>query len=226
MYSLDRALTRIWERKMAFFGVFFVVVTLTYAILFIIDFIPEPVTTEAEAAEMLSEETVDTSAEEVAAATATNETEPMAVVDPLPTKIIIEKLKKEVTVLNPASREIPDLDAALLNGVVRHPDSADFSEPGNIFILGHSSYLPNVFNKNFQAFNGLQNLTWGDTIRVQSGDTEYTYFVEEVYEAAASEVIVPHTPGKARLTLATCNTFGSKEDRFIVEAKLVSERAL
>ncbi|MEZ4200358.1 MAG: hypothetical protein R3B69_02055 [Candidatus Paceibacterota bacterium] len=56
----------------------------------------------------------------------------------------ISALGRTVPVLNPASRSVAVLDEALLSGVVRHPDSADFSEPGNILILGHSSYLPNV----------------------------------------------------------------------------------
>lgn len=145
----------------------------------------------------------------------------------LPTTIIFDDLgNKQVRVLNPSSSDIATLDNALLSGVVRHPDSADFSEPGNIFILGHSSYLPNVINKNYQAFNGIQKLTWGDTIRVRSADTEYFYRVEEVFEAPASEIFVPATPGKAKLTLATCDVLGAKEDRFIVEAVLYDSKPL
>ncbi len=200
-------------RKVPFFIVFFVVVTATYAVLYTIDFIPEP------PAPQESEETSST-----LAATA-DEGEVVAdepVAYPEPIKIIFDSLdEREVLVLNPASREIADLDAALLEGVVRHPDSADFEDEGNIFILGHSSYLPNVMNGNFQAFNGIQKLTWGDRIRLQSKDTEYVYRVEKVYEATASEAVVPFTPGEARLTLATCDSFGSKDDRFIVEAVLI-----
>jgi LPXTG-site transpeptidase (sortase) family protein len=109
---------------------------------------------------------------------------------------------------------------------VRHPDSADFKNVGNIFILGHSSYLPNVVNKSFQAFNGIQKMTWGDKIRLQSADTEYIYRVEKVYKTKASDAVVPPTPGKARLTLATCNSFGSKDDRFVVEAVLIDTKPL
>jgi LPXTG-site transpeptidase (sortase) family protein len=95
-----------------------------------------------------------------------------------------------------------------------------------MFILAHSSYLPTVFNKNFQAFNGIQDLVWGDTIRVRSVDAEYIYSVQKVYQAKASEVAVPATPGKAQLTLATCNSFGSKDDRFVVEATLIETKKL
>lgn len=217
----NRMFQLIWERKVPFFAVFFVVVLVTYTLLTVIDFIPEPKSDEIGSLEVTNEESsiAENGPESIEAV----ET---VVIDPLPHKIIFDSLNREVTISNPESRDITDLDAALLSGAVRHPDSADFSEPGNIFILGHSSYLPNVFNKNFQAFNGIQELTWGDKIRLQSEDHEYTYFVEEVYKARAEEVVVPETPGKANLTLATCNSFGAKDDRFIVEAKLVSERAL
>lgn len=217
--TVDKIYLEIKHNKIAFFVVFFVVVFLSYLVLFIVDFIPEPVTTTAESAkvEQKSVETKAVAEEKVV--------EPK-VISPVPLKIIFDSLDKEVVVFNPQSRAVADLDTALLSGVVRHPDSADFVNEGNIFILGHSSYLPKVINKNFQAFNGIQKLVWGDTVRLQSEDTEYVYRVQKVYEAKASEVFVPETPGKAQLTLATCNSFGSKDDRFIVEAVLIDTKSL
>ena len=215
--SFSELYRQVYMRKIAFFAVFFVVILLSYAILFIIDFIPEPMeeVIQIESGEQYEETAVIMEVEEV------QEVLPITVVSALPVKIFFETLDKEVVVLNPQSREIADLDEALLSGAVRHPDSADFSDDGNIFILAHSSYLPNVFNKNFQAFNGIQDLTWGDKIRLQSGDMEYVYRVDTAYQAKAAEVFVPETPGEAKLTLATCNSFGSKDDRFMVEATLV-----
>ena len=216
--SFNELYTQFKLRKIPFFVAFFIVVMLTYGVLYAIDFIPEPIP----AAPSEIEEVTPVS--DVVAAT---EPEQEQVEHPLPTKIIFDSLNnKEVTVLNPASRDIEDLDEALLEGVVRHPDSADFEHEGNIFILGHSSYLPNVLNHNFQAFNGIQELTWGDRIRLQSEDTEYVYRVERVFQAAAADVIVPFTPGEARLTLSTCDSFGSKDDRFVVEAVLIGKEAL
>jgi len=117
---------------------------------------------------------------------------------------------------------VNDLDAALLDGVVRHPDSANMLQDGNVFILGHSSHLPRVFNKNFQAFNGIESLQWGDIIRVYTSNAVYDYRVEKVYEAKATELVVPIAGTGKMLTLATCNNFGSIEDRFIVESKQVN----
>jgi sortase (surface protein transpeptidase) len=144
----------------------------------------------------------------------------------LPTSISIKKLDRVITVLNPTSRSIADLDAALLEGVVRHPDSANLLQDGNVFILGHSSYLPAVRNRNFQAFNGIEDLAWGDEIEVTSGSYIYVYEVEKVYKANAQEVVVPIAGNTPRLVLATCNSFGSVDDRFIVEARQVSIRPL
>ena len=206
-------------RKVPFVLVFFFVVLATYAVLFGIDFIPEPVAAPKTTTEQSKEVEKPTVQAPVAAV--------KKEIAPVPLKIKFDSLNnKVVTVSNPTSRVVADLDTALLAGAVRHPDSADFAHPGNIFILGHSSYLPTVFNKNFQAFNGIQNLVWGDTIRLYSADTEYIYRVQKVYKAKASDVVVPQTPGKAQLTLATCNSFATKNDRFIVEAALIDSKPL
>jgi LPXTG-site transpeptidase (sortase) family protein len=152
---------------------------------------------------------------------------PRASAEPeLPVRIEIDALNRTVPVRNPTSRRVSDLDRALLSGVVRHPDSAHFDQTGTMFVLGHSSRLPNVVNENFQAFNDIEDLTWGDTIRVYSTDTMYVYRVEDVYEAKATVASVPIAGDTQTLTLATCNSFGTKDDRFIVEALLVREQEL
>ncbi|MCA9366570.1 sortase, partial [Candidatus Kaiserbacteria bacterium] len=211
---MNPTLQRFVDRKVAFFLTFFVVVFLSYAFLSVIDFLPEPLSEEtiaAREAKKAQENSALNQAVQVLngglrpknnntedslrvtipeANSAEVETEPVSTKDPLPSRIIFDALDgKSVTVLNPTSNSVAALDEALLTGVVRHPDSADLVSNGNVFILGHSSYLPNVFNKNFQAFNGIQNLTWGDTIRVQSSDTEYIYRVDKVFKAKTSEVV-------------------------------------
>ncbi len=218
--NFDELLEQLRVRAFPFTVAFFVVVFLTYAFLYMLDFYPEPkdVVLSEEEATVLSDEKDE---ERV------NNFEPANLsAAAYPVRIAFDDLDKEVAVLNPVSRKVEDLDAALLEGAVRHPDSADFQNTGNIFILGHSSYLPNILNKNFQAFNGIQNLKWGDTIRLYSTDTEYVYRVDLVYEAKASEVTVPLDTTRGKLTLATCKSFGAKEDRFMVEASLVSKRPL
>lgn len=220
--NTNQAFQTIWNYKLRFVAVFFLIFTATYAVLYIIDFLPEPVTEPAEPAvdlESAANQALNIQIIETETIVEPAEPEPVSAV--LPTGIYIEKLDKTVTVLNPDSRAIADLDQALLDGVVRHPDSATLNQEGNVFILGHSSYLPNVLNKNFQAFNGIQNLEWGDTIEVLGGGKTYVYRVEKVYKAKASDVTVPIADTGSMLTIATCNSFGSTDDRYIVEASLL-----
>lgn len=210
------------EQRVVFFLVFMGVFSLTYGFFYAIDFLPEKPDASSSIERTVESETVLT--EEVAP-----ETPAQALslpVDPYPNRIIFDSLDREIAVLNPESRAISALDTALLSGVVRHPDSADFERTGTIFLFGHSSYLPNVINKNFQAFNGIQKLVWGDVIRLHSSDTEYVYRVDRAYQATATDAEVKIEQGKPKLTLATCNSFGSKDDRFIVEATLVEQNKL
>lgn len=209
----------ITHKKLLFLAVFFCIFTVSYVILVAIDFVPEPKdAVSEEVSEVEETETV----EEVV-------DEPEVLEEPsfLPQSIYIERLDKTVPVLNPESRSISDLDTALLDGVVRHPDSALLNQNGNVFILGHSSYLPNVFNHNFQAFNGIQDLEWGDRIEVTGEDGQViSYRVEKVFQAKAEDVTVPIAGDEKKLTLATCNSFGSTDDRYIVEAKQIEIRSL
>ncbi|MCA9360693.1 sortase [Candidatus Nomurabacteria bacterium] len=234
---MDRIFETIWLKKFAFVGTFFIVFTFSYIFLLAIDFLPEkPV---ADSSDPNSEQQVavddslvsgeeDSSIEGTEEITEENDNyDSNTYVKPeFPTKITIEKLDKTISVANPTSRSIADLDTALLDGVVRHPDSASLTQEGNVFILGHSSYLPKVFNKNFQAFNGIQDLVWGDIIKVYSEDSVFEYRVEKVYRANAQDVTVPIAGEGHRLTLATCNSFGSVDDRYIVEAKQISIQSL
>lgn len=230
--TLDDVLVIVWQKKFSFLGVFFVIFFCTYLTLTILDILPEPPAStldelnfESGTTEMfdvpvgvVSDEsfTVADQAETITQSVMTRPT--------VPTKLTIPRINTEITVLNPVSRTIADLDAALLEGVVRHPDSALLGQPGTVFILGHSSYLPTVRNSNFQALNGIQNLVWGDTIELAGVDSVYVYRVERVYKARAEEVVVPIAGQTERLVLATCNSFGNIDDRHIVEAELVSVR--
>ncbi len=242
MFSLISALDRAMERKVAFLGTFFLIFTLTYAVFAAFDILPEPVTDKAVVVPKTPEVRAETpavaptaEAPQVRPATTTDTITPkkeegasavQSAGAVLPQSLTIDALGRTVTVLNPASKSIASLDAALLKGVVRHPDSATLNEEGNIFILGHSSYLPTVHNKNFQALNGIQNLKWGDTITVGSPEATYTYRVEKVYKAKASGLTIPVAGKGKRLTLATCNSFGSTDDRYIVEASLQSTKLI
>lgn len=222
---LAEALNQIYAQKTRFFVVFFVIFMLTYGALVVIDFIPEKPEMDAEK-EVVADASQPILASEVMPPANTDAIEQVDTSVSYPVRIFIDSLERDATVLNPKSSTIADLDTALLEGVVRHPDSALLGEDGTVFLFGHSSYLPKVYNKNFQAFNGLQKLSWGDTIRVQSDDVEYIYAVQKVYKTKAENTTVSLQYGSPMLTLVTCNSFGSKDDRFVVEAKLVKTKAI
>jgi LPXTG-site transpeptidase (sortase) family protein len=224
VHSWPQFIDAVLKRKVSFLVAFFVIFLSTYAVLAWLDFLPElvekPEVIEKElmvsepmvVEKVVIEEEIVTPQEEV-------------VLAPIfPTLITIEALNRSVTILNPSSREVADLDEALLSGVVRHPDSATLEQSGTVFILGHSSYLPVVRNKAFQAFNGIQDLKWGDIITLTAEEGEYVYRVDKVYRAKASEVTVPIAGPDKKLFLATCNSFGSTDDRYIVEADLIEVR--
>lgn len=227
---MQLSIDKIIARKVPFVLVFFVVFSVSYGALYALDYYPEPPTDEVEGSESQNEtnhnETED-SRLHLEAGVIETETSPddtqITHYDPapLPNSIHFPTLDRTVPVSNPVSRTITELDKELLNGAVRHPDSATFTNEGTIFILGHSSYLPNVLNKNFQAFNGIQHLKWGDTIELHSKDATYVYRVEKVYQAKASEVTVPIAGTGPKLVIATCDSFASKDDRYMVEATLI-----
>lgn len=141
-----------------------------------------------------------------------------------PDRIVIPSLGKELPVSNPQTRNIAALDEELKSAVVRYPDAATLGQNnGNTLIFGHSSHLPVVRNKLYKAFNDIETLSVGDTVQAYSGGDVYTYHVTRVYEASAEDDSIPLATDGHQLTLLTCDTFGKKSDRFVVEAKFVGK---
>lgn len=143
-----------------------------------------------------------------------------------PVRIVIDSVDIDWTISNPESTSIAVLDEALREGVVRYPGSGMLSDTSNMFLFGHSSYLPVVYNPAYQVFNNLENTQVGDYIRVYSDTVEYIYKVISVSLVDASEALVEFETGVKKLTLSTCNSFGSKEERYIVEADFVGSYPL
>ena len=111
---------------MSFLAVFFLMFVLSYGVLYAIDFIPEaPKDDEKQVTVIpIKKPTV------VAPA-------PIVVSDPYPQRLLIDVLGKNIVIQNPKGRAVAELDKALLTGAVRHPDSADFKNTGNMFLFGH-----------------------------------------------------------------------------------------
>jgi LPXTG-site transpeptidase (sortase) family protein len=220
VYSRYAWLDAVLSRRYIFLGTFCAVFAVTYSVLYAFDLYP--VLTQSSLNASSGEKAVST----VVAAKTPTMSKRVVPVSAMPEKLLIPKLNREVEILNPKDDAVATLDAALLHGVARHPDSADFRKTGTMFIVGHSSYLPNVKNKAFQALNGIQKLEWGDKIHILSADTEYIYRVQSVYEAKASLASADIVWGTSRIILVTCNSFGTKDDRYVVEGYLIESNPI
>jgi len=189
---------------------FLVVFAISFAVLYLLNFVPNE----------LQDQNITTEPTDVASTTIVNKKE-----YELPIRISIEKIDVNSIVQNPTTTNIYALDDLLLHGVVRYPGSGLPGE-GNMFFFGHSTGLKIVNNQAFKEFNGLKNLLAGDKISVYSDKHIYTYTVNNVRLANSSDVLVDFSVKKNMLTLSTCNTFGQKQERYVVEADFVGSSAL
>ena len=141
----------------------------------------------------------------------------------LPTRIIIPSVGINLPISNPNTTNVDALDEELKSAVARYPGSALAGENGNMLIFGHSSHLPVVYNQMYKAFNALPELKAGDMVTIESADYIYTYQVTEVRKTDATEEYIDlSAEGGAKLTLSTCDNFGAKTSRWVVEATLVA----
>ena len=138
----------------------------------------------------------------------------------LPLSIKIQKIGVDSQIYSPESTEIKVLDEYLLKGVVHYPGSGLLGGTGNVFLFGHSTGIKIVNNQAFKSFNGLKNLKEGDEISVFSSKNEYIYKVLSLKLEGADKALVTFDTSDKKLTLSTCNTFGAKSERYVVEAEL------
>lgn len=141
----------------------------------------------------------------------------------LPDHLVIPSISLDLPIQNPATKDTELLDAALQKGPVRYVDSAKLGEKGNMLVFAHSSHLPIVHNQMYRAFNRISELKKDDLIIVSGGEKEYTYRVTNVRITDANEEVIDLGKSQGtRLTLSTCDTFGKKSARWVVEAELSS----
>lgn len=141
----------------------------------------------------------------------------------LPAHISIPGAGIDLDVQNPATTDLAALDALLQNGPARFTNSAKLGVPGTVIIFAHSSHLPLVHNKMFQAFNNIPELKAGDSITLTGEDGKsYLYHVTKLYKADATNTSIDVSPSLGtRLVLVTCDTLTGKSARFVLEADFV-----
>ena len=107
----------------------------------------------------------------------------------LPVEIKIPSVGIDLPVQNPATTDVDALDALLNKGPARYVNSAELGVSGNVLIFAHSSHLPIVTNKMFQAFNQIPNLNPGDSIELDGADGKaYLYSVDSVVKPIPTTV--------------------------------------
>ena len=213
---LIRAGRRTYTRKWSFLWLFAIAFFSSVAVLGQMDLLPEkPVVAVAPVVTLTANKSDDVKIDNI------------QTVPELPTKIKITKINLSASVVNPTTTGIEVLDKELLKGVVRYPTSAKLGEVGNVVLFGHSSYLPIVNNQAYKTFNGIQKLAVGDVVIVYSSNTAYTYRVRSVTkESADNNTAIQLSMNDKVLTLVTCNSFATKQDRFVVTADFVESHSI
>jgi len=142
----------------------------------------------------------------------------------LPVEIKIPSVGIDLPVQNPDTTDVDALDALLNKGPARYVNSAELGVDGNVLIFAHSSHLPIVTNKMFQAFNQVPNVNPGASVELDGADGKaYLYSVDSVVKADTSDgttINLAPTQGQ-ELTLVTCDTLTGTSARFILTAHFV-----
>lgn len=213
---METQATKIQRTSLIHVGAVFMVLVL---FLHAIDFVPESPQTHAEAAQLEATSSSEEQIEAVASDAPLREITKVAVqVQSTPTRITIEKIQVDAPILSPLSTDVDVLDRALLSGVVHYPGSGLLGEERNMLLFGHSSYLPVIHNEAFKAFNNLGKLEKGDLVHVYSESHVSVYRVETVELTEAEDAVIRFDEQQRKLTLATCNSFGKKSERYVVTA--------
>jgi len=154
-------------------------------------------------------------------ASATQSTTPTGIE---PTRLIISSVGIDLPVQNPSTTDVDTLDNLLKSGPAHYINSADLGQAGNLIIFAHSSHLPIVVNKMYQAFNKIPDLNAGDSITIVGSDGKnYLYSVVSVVKADVNNgTTIDTSPTHGtNLTLVTCDTLTGVSARFVLTATFV-----
>ena len=198
-------ISMILKNKVSFFVNLFIILTITFSILYLFGLVPE-----AFKSIVGRESVIESSGNRIG---------------DLPLSIKIPAIGVDSQIYNPATTSLEVLNDYLLKGAVRYPGSGLLGGDGNIFIFGHSTGIKIVNNQAFKTFNGLRNLKQGDLVSVFSDNYEYVYKVLSVSMISADKELVEFNSNNKLLTLSTCSHFGEKSNRDVVQAEFVGRKA-
>lgn len=121
---------------------------------------------------------------------------------------------------SPETTSVSVLDAALQRAAVYYQGSGT---PGrrNMLIFGHSTGFSVVRNQAYKVFNNIKNAKVGELVYVRTISGTHTYKVTGVKRVSKYNTWIDFDSAKAKLTLATCDSFGKASDRWVLEADYV-----
>ena len=156
---------------------------------------------QEESTELMPEQTITEGTEPV-------ETETIDMPDGIIGLMEIEKIDLAVTI----AEGIEDKD--IIYSVGHFPKTAMPGEKGNFAVVGHRSYTYG------QYFNRLDELEYGDEVKVRVGTEVYTYIIDEKKVVEPEEISVLDNTDTARITMVTCTPIWSATHRLIVSGYL------
>jgi LPXTG-site transpeptidase (sortase) family protein len=204
----------IWRYRFSFTAAATVVAAVGYFLLYSVGFVPQPL-------QYQPGQTVQAESQTATPADIDQlESAPSRPKHALPQHVSIPAAGIDTSVLNPASRQVSVLNNYLNRGAVRYPRSG-YPGNGNLFIFGHSTSHETVWNQAYKTFNNLEDVSDGDTITITTDKGEFRYRIQSKEIKRDSRAYVPLGVNNDMLTISTCDSFGSKEDRIVVRAEFV-----
>ncbi len=199
--------------KLMFAGIFCAIFFVSFGVLYLLGLVPSELQSTNEESSLPDATPTETVASSQASTTAS----PAVPLGEEPLRIKISAIDVDSPIRNPASTNAEILDDELTKGVVHYPGSGYLGQ-GNMFLFGHGSGLAVIHNQAYRVFTLIKNLKAGDAVHVFSSTKDYTYTVRKVTLVDAGNALIDFSTKKNILTLSTCNTFGAKQERYVVEA--------
>ncbi len=137
-----------------------------------------------------------------------------------PISIDIPEYNIHSSIESPVSNDVQTLDTALLRAAVYYPGSG-FPGSNNMLIFGHSTSFKVVRNKAYQVFNNIKSVKPGTTIYIRTQTQTHIYKTRDVRKVSKYTAWIQFKSDKPMLTLSTCDSFGKRSDRWVLEADYV-----
>lgn len=218
--NLKNKITKIFENETVYFAVVvFSIFILTYIALYIFGLVPSGFVDNSTDEQQDFVENIFIEDSEFEDSITNNNQNTLNTSDSFttPDRIIIDKIDVDSTIQKPQSQLVSVLDNALTKGAVYYPGSGSI-ENGNMLVFGHSTNWQVVRNQAYKTFNGLEKLNANDEITIEADGKTFIYKVQTVALLDENQAEIKLNKTGRYLTIATCNTFGAKQERWVVQA--------